>query len=80
MEMHLLSRKTQIVKAAGRLFAFRNCERIHTENSHKFTTEGFSSLAQEAGWRVVKTWVSQAPEVAVFRLENIPPPILECIK
>jgi dimethylhistidine N-methyltransferase len=80
MEMHLLSRKTQIVKAAGRLFAFRNGERIHTENSHKFTTEGFSSLAREAGWRVVKTWVSQAPEVAVFRLENIPPPILECIK
>jgi dimethylhistidine N-methyltransferase len=69
VEMHLVSRKDQIVNAAGNAFAFRRGERLHTENSHKFSVAMFTRLAAEAGWFAYKTWISDAPRVAVFRLE-----------
>jgi dimethylhistidine N-methyltransferase len=69
MEMHLVSRKDQIVNAAGNTFSFRRGERLHTENSHKFTIAMFARLAAEAGWSANKTWISDAPRVALFRLE-----------
>jgi dimethylhistidine N-methyltransferase len=68
MEMHLVSRTDQIVNAAGHTFAFRSGERLHTENSHKFTVDMFARLAAEAGWSVSDTWISDAPQVALFRL------------
>lgn len=69
MEMHLVSLKDQIVNAAGRTFAFRVGERLHTENSHKFTIDMFARLSAEAGWSARKIWISGAPQVALFRLE-----------
>src|SRR5260370_5853937 len=69
MEMHLVSRKDQIVNAAGHTFAFRSGERLHTENSHKFSVDMFALLAAEADWLVSNTWISDAPQVALFRLE-----------
>jgi len=51
MEMYLVSRKDQIVSAAGHTFAFRAGEPLHTENSHKFTVETFTSLAADGGCR-----------------------------
>jgi dimethylhistidine N-methyltransferase len=68
MEMHLVSRKDQIVNAAGNTFAFRRGERLHTESSHKFTVAMFVRLAAEAGWSANKIWISDAPQVALFRL------------
>jgi uncharacterized SAM-dependent methyltransferase len=79
MEMYLVSRKDQIVNAAGQTFAFRSGERIHTENSHKFTVKGFAQLAVEAGWVLGKVWVSDEPKVAVFRLTSTPKSSLEAI-
>jgi dimethylhistidine N-methyltransferase len=70
VEMHLVSRKDQIVNAAGGTFAFRKGERLHTENSHKFSVEMFTGLAAEAGWSVDKIWIGDAPRVALFRLES----------
>jgi dimethylhistidine N-methyltransferase len=69
MEMYLVSLNDQIVNAAGHTFAFRSGESLHTENSHKFTVDTFTWLAAAAGWTVTRTWVSEAPEVALFRLE-----------
>lgn len=69
IEMHLVSRKDQIVNAAGQTFAFGSGEHLHTENSHKFTVDMFSQLAAEAGWSANKTWISDAPRVALFRLD-----------
>jgi dimethylhistidine N-methyltransferase len=69
IEMHLVSRKDQIVNAAGCTFAFRRGERLHTENSHKFSVAMFSGLAAEADWAANKIWISDAPHVAMFRLE-----------
>ncbi|WP_414996525.1 L-histidine N(alpha)-methyltransferase [Asticcacaulis sp.] len=68
MEMHLVSRHDQIVHAAGHTFAFKAGERLHTENSHKFTSETFTALAVDAGLTVRRHWVSPAPAFAVFSL------------
>lgn len=68
VEMHLVSLKDQTAHAAGQAFRFAAGETIHTENSHKFTPEGFSRLAGQAGWRTLKLWTSPEPAFAVFML------------
>jgi dimethylhistidine N-methyltransferase len=68
MEMHLISRVEQTVMVAGQAFHFSSGERLHTENSHKFTAESFTALAAEAGWTVSEHWISEAPEVGLFNL------------
>ncbi|TDV63411.1 ergothioneine biosynthesis protein EgtB [Pseudomonas sp. LP_7_YM] len=69
MEMHLVSQVEQVVDVAGNRFHFAAGERLHTENSHKFTVQSFTELAARAGWSVSQCWVSEAPEVALFRLQ-----------
>ena len=68
IEMHLVSRIDQIVHAAGHTFAFKAGERLHTENSHKFTRETVTAMAADAGWCVVSSWLSPAPQFGVFVL------------
>jgi dimethylhistidine N-methyltransferase len=68
IEMHLVSKKDQTVSVAGEAFGFRAGETIHTENSHKFTPEGFEALAEKAGWRALRRWISPEPAFAVFML------------
>ncbi|GGP24392.1 ergothioneine biosynthesis protein EgtB [Silvimonas amylolytica] len=72
MEMHLVSRIDQLVNAAGHTFAFKAGERLHTENSYKFTVSAFTALAHNAGWEVAHHWVSEAPHFAVFNLRAVP--------
>ena len=68
IEMHLVSRRDQRVNVAKHTFAFRSGERLHTENSHKFTTDSFAHLVAQAGWSVNRRWISAAPHFAVFSL------------
>jgi dimethylhistidine N-methyltransferase len=57
IEMHLVSRWAQEVRVAGRRFVFAEEESIHTENSHKYTLDGFAALAERGGWRTRECWV-----------------------
>ncbi|MGY4496004.1 ergothioneine biosynthesis protein EgtB [Pseudomonas sp. TE3610] len=68
MEMHLVSQREQVVQVAGQAFHFAEGERLHTENSHKFTVESFTEMAGLGGWRVCHQWISEAPQVALFCL------------
>jgi dimethylhistidine N-methyltransferase len=68
IEMHLASLRDQTVIVAGRPFRFAAGETIHTENSHKFTPDGFARLAERAGWRTLRLWTSPEPAFAVFLL------------
>jgi dimethylhistidine N-methyltransferase len=61
IEMHLESLRDQTVRAAGRSFRFAAGETLHTENSYKFTVEGFTRLAETAGWRPERWWASAHP-------------------
>jgi L-histidine Nalpha-methyltransferase len=56
VEMYLKSLAEQTVRVLGRAFAFAAGERIHTENSHKYTVAEFQTLAGAAGWDPVKAW------------------------
>lgn len=68
VEMHLVSRRDQIVRAAGRRFAFQAGETIHTENSYKYTVPGFAAMAARAGFRTERTWTDPEGLFAVFWL------------
>jgi dimethylhistidine N-methyltransferase len=68
IEMHLVSTVDQIVQAAGHSFAFKAGERLHTENSHKFTLESVTSLAAAAGWRLARHWTSAEQPFAILEL------------
>jgi dimethylhistidine N-methyltransferase len=59
MEMYLVSRKRQTVRVLGRAFRFDAGERIHTENSHKYSVAEFQALAEGAGWQPARVWVDQ---------------------
>jgi dimethylhistidine N-methyltransferase len=70
IEMHLVSRRDQIVRVSGRAFSFRAGESIHTESSHKFTVSSFGDLAESAGWAVEQYWLSAGNEFAIFSLST----------
>ncbi|MCW5574720.1 MAG: L-histidine N(alpha)-methyltransferase [Burkholderiales bacterium] len=57
IEMHLESVCAQTVTVSGRTFVFAAGERLHTENSCKYSVVEFQRLAQSAGWRAEAAWV-----------------------
>lgn len=56
IEMYLEARHTHTVKWQGGERHFREGERIHTENSYKYTPENFVQLLQQSGLTVIRTW------------------------
>jgi len=56
IEMHLVSARAQRVTIGGQHFHFRAGETIHTENSYKYTVEGFQALASSAGFSPEMYW------------------------
>jgi len=70
IEMHLESLRPQAVRVDGRVFRFAEGETIHTENSHKFTPDGFAGLAAKAGWRQDRVWTDAARLFAVVLLKS----------
>jgi dimethylhistidine N-methyltransferase len=68
IEMHLVSRRDQIVTVSGRAFAFKSGESIHTESSYKFTLRSFGELAQSSGWAMEQYWLSAGGEFAIISL------------
>lgn len=56
IEIGLESQIDQTVHIKGRRHAFAAGERIETEHSYKYTPDGFSALATNAGYCPVQTW------------------------
>jgi dimethylhistidine N-methyltransferase len=69
IEMHLVSRKPQVVSVASHRFAFAQGETIHTETCRKFEVAGFAHAAQRSGWRLATIWTDPAELFAVFGLD-----------
>ncbi|MCV0425019.1 MAG: L-histidine N(alpha)-methyltransferase [Roseibium sp.] len=53
IEMHLESLSAQSVSVGGQEISFRKGETIHTENSHKYSEDAFTGIANQGGWRVL---------------------------
>ena len=56
VEMHLVSMERQSVDICGSTFEFDAGETILTEYSHKYTLEGFATMAAAAGFTVDRVW------------------------
>jgi dimethylhistidine N-methyltransferase len=56
IEMHLVSRREQIVHLDSQEFRFEPGEHIITEHSYKYTLRSFARLALKAGFELVRNW------------------------
>ncbi len=66
IEMHLQARRTLRVSWPGHERHFSAGERIHTENSYKWTPAAFESLLREAGWQQTRVWLDPQRWFGVF--------------
>jgi dimethylhistidine N-methyltransferase len=66
IEMHLQAREALVVRWPGAERRFAAGERIHTENSYKWTLPRFGALLSEAGFGQQRHWTDEAGEFAVF--------------
>jgi L-histidine Nalpha-methyltransferase len=70
VEMHLRSVRAQRVHIGAHEFAFAKGESIHTENSYKYTPEGFAGMARTAGFKASRLWSDPEYLFGVFFLHN----------
>jgi L-histidine Nalpha-methyltransferase len=70
IEIYLESLEAQRVQVMGRSFSFAKGERIHTENSHKYSVPEFQELAQGAGWQPVKAWTDESDLFSLHLLRS----------
>ena len=66
IEMHLEARDALVVRWPGGERRFAAGERIHTENSYKYTVEGFAALLSRCGLRGAAPWTDPHGWFAVF--------------
>ncbi|MGH8805797.1 MAG: L-histidine N(alpha)-methyltransferase [Polaromonas sp.] len=66
IEMHLEARSELSVRWPGHERRFRAGERIHTENSYKYTLESMTALLRQAGFRHTRHWTDPNRWFAVF--------------
>ena len=66
IEMHLEARETHVVRIDGTPRRFSAGERIHTENSYKYSPPEFEALLRQAGWRHMQRWQDEHDDFAVW--------------
>jgi dimethylhistidine N-methyltransferase len=57
IEMHLECLTDHRVRVSGRSYSFAAGETIHTENSYKYSIDGFHRLAAQGGFAPLEVWV-----------------------
>jgi dimethylhistidine N-methyltransferase len=70
MGIYLISTDAQRVTVAGQSFALEEGEAIHTEWSHKYTIDGFRTLASDAGFRPRAVWCDDKRLFSIHWLET----------
>jgi dimethylhistidine N-methyltransferase len=70
IEIYIASLADQRARVLGREFRIARGERIHTENSHKYTVEEFQALAAASGWTPVKAWTDPAQLFSLHLLQS----------
>jgi uncharacterized SAM-dependent methyltransferase len=66
IEMHLQARQDLQVRWPGGARVFAEGERLHTENSYKYTPERFASLLERTGFAGLRHWLSRDAGFAVY--------------
>ncbi|MGD9830249.1 MAG: L-histidine N(alpha)-methyltransferase [Hyphomicrobiaceae bacterium] len=68
IEMHIEAKAPQTVNVLGHEISFRAGDRIHTENSYKYTRDQFSTLATDSGWSPADVWIDDGNLFSVHEL------------
>jgi dimethylhistidine N-methyltransferase len=68
IEIYLVSRVDQDVTIQGHDFHFVAGERVHTEDSHKYTIDGFAAMALESDLELHRAWTDDNAYFAVLHL------------
>jgi uncharacterized SAM-dependent methyltransferase len=71
IEMHLVSTIDQVVWISGLPFHFDAGERIHTENSYKYSIPQFQELARSAAWAPNRVWTDAKAQFSVHELISV---------
>ena len=66
IETYLVSLRDQEVTICGVPFTFEEGEAVHTENSQKYTVDGFAGTAADAGFALRHAWTDPADLFAVL--------------
>ena len=66
VEMHLEARHALTAAWPGGERRFASGERLHTENSHKYSVESFAALLRDAGFSLEQHWLDEQGWFAVF--------------
>jgi L-histidine Nalpha-methyltransferase len=70
IEMHLVSKRDQIVHLGGEDIPIARGEHLRTEYCHKYTLEGFANLAGTAGLAVQRVWMDPQERFSIQLLES----------
>ena len=63
----ILQSAARLLKPGGRLvLSIKSGERIHPENSYKYTLAGMSALLQNAGFTQTRCWTDPQDRFAVY--------------
>jgi len=68
IEMHLVSRRDQVVRIGAAEFFLAAGESIRTEYSHKYTISELTALAAAQGWAVQRVWTDEHKSFGVLYL------------
>lgn len=68
IEMHLRSLRDQQVRVGTITIDLAAGETIHTENSYKYSVEGFAELLEGTGFSIDQTWTDEEKLFSVHRL------------
>ncbi len=69
IEMHLASLRAQQIHIDNETFHFEKDERLHTENSYKYSIEEFQALARDAGYEAHAVWTDENQLFSVHYLK-----------
>ena len=69
IEMHLISKKKQIVNISNKKIKIEKGETIHTENSYKYSVEEFKKLSALSGYKVIDFVMDNNEYFGVFFLK-----------
>ncbi|MEO1616247.1 MAG: L-histidine N(alpha)-methyltransferase, partial [Planctomycetota bacterium] len=70
IEIYLRSLREQTITLEDRVFHLNEGERIHTEYSHKYSVDGFTKMAERAGFVLEHLWTDADDYFAVIHLRQ----------
>lgn len=71
IEMHLISLNEQTVNIGNNTFHFLKDEKLHTENSYKYTKEDFTSLSAKAQFETIDVYSDPNEYFSIYFLNAI---------